>query len=90
MTRIPVIAAAIISGFVLVGCANNSESDRAMVSEAQRDAAAARASAEQARVAADAARNAEMAARQQYSTNQSAAMPPPATQNTQFRNQQRK
>ncbi len=89
MRKIPVIAAAIVSGFVLSGCANTGESDRAMVSQAQRDAAAARASAEQARQAADAARNAEMAARQQYSTSQSAAAPPP-TQSTQFRNQQRK
>lgn len=85
MTRIPVIAAAIISGFVLVGCSNTSESNRAMVDQAQRDAASARTSAEQARQAADAARNAEMASRQ--TSSQSAAMP---AQSTQFRNQQRK
>lgn len=92
MRKIPVIAAAIVSGLTLAACASNNESDRAMVSQAQRDAASARASADQARQAADAARNAEMAARQQYSTSQSAAMPPPTqqTQSTQFRNQQRK
>ena len=86
MTRIPVIAAAVFSAFLLAGCSSSlSDSDRAQVEQTQRDAAAARASAAAARQSADAARSSEVAVRQ--SVSQTAAMP---TQSTQFRNAQRK
>ena len=82
MTRIPVVAAAICSGFLLVGC-GTSDSNRAMVDQAQKDAVAAKASAAQAKESAEAARNAEVAARQGVAPAQTA-------QSTQFRNAQRK
>lgn len=85
MIRLPVIAAAICSGLLLVGC-GTSDSDKAMIDQAQRDAAAAKASAAQARQSADAARGSEAAARQ--AANQ--PMPAQSAQSTQFRNAQRK
>ena len=86
MTRISVIAAAIFSSVLLIGCSSGmSDSDRAIAEQAQRDAASAKASAAAARQSADAARSSEVAVRQ--SVSQTAAMP---TQSTQFRNAQRK
>lgn len=87
MTRIPVIAAAILSAALLAGCSNKlSDADRAQVEQTQRDSNAAKASAASARQSADAARTSEVAARQ--SVGQPA--PVQAAQSSQFRDAQRK
>jgi hypothetical protein len=88
MTRISLVAAALLSSLALFGCSSTmSDSDRAMVDQARQDANSARASAAAAKQSADAARSAEMAARQ--SGGQTAAAPAPS-RTSDFRNAQRK